>query len=228
MNYPGKRADAHGRENIKSSIKSNLKPILKASLIIVILLASVAVKVVGVESDRLIVKSDAAKTESTEETIESRSEEKNIPIYIDISGQVQSPGVYEVSHKTRLFEVIEKAGGLTKSADIDMINQAAFVNDGDKIVIPAKGGAEQNNSSTASNTANNASTNTNAVVNTGTVNINTADKEALKTLPGIGDALADRIIEYRSKSPFSKSYELKNVKGIGDAIYENLKEKISV
>ena len=141
-----------------------------------------------------------------------------VPIYVDISGAVQNPGVYEVPPQTRLFELINKAGGLTDNADLDLINQAAYVADGDKVVIPVKGGETDNRSI-------NVITGRSAEQ---TININTADKEDLMKLPGIGGTLADRIIEYRSTTRFQRIEDIMNVSGIGQATFEKMKGQLSV
>ena len=98
------------------------------------------------ENDNISVQledeSFTSSAESVEEEEESVSEERQTEeqeIYVDISGQVEKPGVYIVSDGTRLYEVIEKAGGLKKNAEMDQINRAEIVTDGQKIVIPAKG-----------------------------------------------------------------------------------------
>ena len=137
--------------------------------------------------------------------------------YIDISGAVNSPGVYKVKKKTRVFELIEKAGGLKADANLDALNQAEFVQDGQKIVIPSNGGGDSNKES--EDKSNN---------DGGMININLADKSKLMSLPGVGDAIAQRIIDYRKDHRFSKVEDLKQVKGIGDATFEKLKNMITV
>ncbi|MBQ6622462.1 MAG: helix-hairpin-helix domain-containing protein [Mogibacterium sp.] len=137
--------------------------------------------------------------------------------YVDISGAVNVPGVYQVTSETRLYELIEKAGGLKETADIDQINQASFVEDGMKIIIPEIGQTVPEDAGAAGVTR-----------GAGKVNINTADKAVLMTLPGIGEAYAERIIEYRSSEPFKKIEDLKNISGIGEATFNKLKDLITV
>ena len=147
-----------------------------------------------------------------EETEPASAEQK---IYVDISGQVENPGVYIVSDGTRLFEVIEKAGGLLKDAEMNQINRAEIVTDGQKIIIPAKGEEiAVSGGGTPSG---------------GLININTADSTALQEIPGVGPATAEKIIAYRTENGrFATKEDIKNVSGIGDKTYEKMKDKITV
>ncbi len=149
-------------------------------------------------------------------------EDDPIEAYVDISGEVNKPGIYTVNEDTRLFEVIEMAGGLKDNADVDSINQAEFITDGQKIIIPSNteiDSVSADSSVTASDSSASSS---------GKININTASKEELKELSGIGDVIAERIIEYRNGSRFNSTEDIKNVKGIGDAIYEKIRSNIAV
>ncbi|MBR3786351.1 MAG: ComEA family DNA-binding protein [Firmicutes bacterium] len=142
-----------------------------------------------------------------------------VSLVVDISGCVKKPGVYEVSDGTRLHQVIEEAGGLTKEADIDAINQAELVTDGQKILVPSKitGGEDKAGVSMGAATSN------------GKININQADSMALQEIPGVGPATAEKIIQYReSNGRFQSIEDIKNVSGIGDKIFEKMKDKISV
>lgn len=142
-------------------------------------------------------------------------------IYVDIGGEVEMPGVYEVKEGTRLFEVIERAGGLTENADIDGINRAEAVIDGQKIMINAKGEEASIESSDTQTKSQNAAE--------GKVNINTATSAELQTIPGIGPSKAERIIEYRDTNGRFKSIdEIQNISGIGSKTFESIKEYISV
>ena len=138
---------------------------------------------------------------------------------MDIGGQVKNPGVYTVKEGTRVFEVIEKAGGLTEDAFIEQINQAEAVTDGQKIVIPSSEDAQQ---SLMPQTASGKDS-------SGLVNINSADSETLQEIPGVGPATAEKIIAYRTENGrFSSIEDLKNVSGIGDKTFEKMKDKITV
>lgn len=143
-------------------------------------------------------------------------------LYVDIGGEVMKLGVYEVSDGTRLFEVIDKAGGLTEDADIDGINRAETVQDGQKIMIGRHGeNPDENRDSYSANNVTDSGE--------GKVNINTADAAALQTIPGIGPSKADRIIEYReSEGKFNEIDDIKNISGIGNKTFESIKEYITV
>lgn len=164
-------------------------------------------------------------------------------ICVDIGGAVVTPGVYTVSSGTRLYEVIELAGGLISNADTDSINRAEFVEDGEKIIIPARpqavneggsAGAAGEDSVSGADSASGTSAEfqaaetAEAASGRGLININYADKEELMTLPGIGEAKAQKIIDYRSSTKFRKKEDIKSVNGIGDAVYNNIKELITV
>lgn len=186
-------------------------------------------------------KADITVDSSTDNTVTGE-------ICVDIGGAVVTPGVYTVSSGTRLYEVIELAGGLISNADTDSINRAEFVEDGEKIIIPSRPQAADNNSEPAAAPAGEAAaageTDTaatddtsaqsqtepasDAAAGSGLININYAGKEELMTLPGIGEAKAQKIIDYRSSTKFRKKEDIKSVNGIGDAVYNNIKDLITV
>ena len=130
------------------------------------------------------------------------------------------PGVYQVTKDTRLYEVIDMAGGLKEDADMDSVNRASFVEDCQKIVIPVKGSSENSGADTSAVSA------SPGITAEGLVNINTATLDELKTLNGIGDVIAERIIEYRSSNAFKSKEDVMSVNGIGKAVYEKIKDHI--
>jgi len=138
-------------------------------------------------------------------------------IYVDICGAIYNPGVYKVKAGTRLFEVIDKAGGLLDDADISSINQAEEVYDGQKIIITSISYAGDN------------ATFFNEQTKDGKININVADITKLQEIPGIGPVTAQKIIEYRENNgKFKTIDEIKKVNGIGEKTYENIKDYITV
>lgn len=156
-------------------------------------------------------------------------------IFIDISGAVKNPGIYELNEGARLNDAIEASGGLTEDANLDYIakklNKASILNDEEKIYIPF----EKDDLNLIENNATDYSKNissTNAKASNGVdntkININTASKEQLITLKGIGDSFAQRIIDYRQENKFTKIEDIKNIKGIGEKTFENIKDKITV
>ena len=139
----------------------------------------------------------------------------NIPkIYVHIKGAVKSPGIYELDSASRVNDAIVAAGGALDSADLDAVNLARFVEDGEEIFIPQK------------NTENEP-----AIYNEQPkkVNINTADIYELCKIDGIGDFVADRIVRYRNEhGNFLVEEEIMNVSGISEALFEQIRNKICV
>lgn len=144
-------------------------------------------------------------------------------IVVDIGGQVESPGVIEVKKGVSVLEVVEQAGGFTEKADQfyiqKNINLAELVQDRQKIYIPSIGENDNADGGTG------AETGIGAGQTQALINLNTASKTQLDSLPGVGPATADKIIAGR---PYKKIEDLKKVSGIGDATFEKLKDKIKV
>lgn len=135
--------------------------------------------------------------------------------YVHICGEVKSPGVYEVLEGSRVFEVVELAGGYTESAAGDYLNMAETVKDGMKLIVPAKGEEALLQPSVGEYDKK--------------VNLNTAAKEELMTLKGIGEARAADIISYREKhGEFRSVEEIMNIPGIKDAAFQKIKDDIVV
>ena len=156
---------------------------------------------------------------------------KDVKIIIDISGEVNNPGIKELEYGKRVQDAIDLAGGLTESADVSKINLAYILKDEEKIIIPKKEENIENNNQevkyiySGSSNINNSSNNNNEPKK---VNINTASKAELVTITGIGESTADKIINYREKtSKFKKIEDIKNGPGIGAAKFEAIKEQIS-
>ena len=144
-------------------------------------------------------------------------------IFVDIDGAVKNPGVYKVSEGTRLFQVIDLAGGLTEDASTDSLNRAEAVYDGQKITVYSSDTEGYSQDDTDGGVP------AEKGITGGKVNINTADSVTLQTIPGIGPSKAARIIEYReSQGRFKKIDDIKNVTGIGDMTFENIKGYITV
>ncbi|MGG4491786.1 helix-hairpin-helix domain-containing protein [Metabacillus idriensis] len=141
-------------------------------------------------------------------------------VIVDVKGEVQKPGVYEMQSGERFHHVIEKAGGLTNAADAVQINLAALLEDGMVVYIPKQG-----------ETAEDLVQQPKAAADAGEqkVNLNKATAEDLQTLTGIGPAKAEAILSYREEAGGFKTIEdLMNVSGIGEKSFEKLKDNISV
>ncbi len=150
---------------------------------------------------------------------------------VDVSGAIEEPGVYELGEGSRVKDAVNVAGGLSSLADEDWVaknlNLAAPVSDGQKIYIPEKGEAAEV-ASVGSQSGDIRGTEALTVGSSGKINLNQASKDDLETLPGIGPALAGRIIEYREKTPFESVEELTAVKGIGGKTLQDLRDKVFV
>ena len=142
------------------------------------------------------------------DTVKKHEEVVDEDIFVHITGEVKNSGVVKMKKGSRLFEAIEEVGGFTEKADKEAINLAQILVDGYKYHIP----------------------NENEVYyeeNTNKININTATKEDLMKIDGIGEKMAERIIKYRKKNgPFSNIEELKDISGIGENKFEMIKEYV--
>lgn len=158
---------------------------------------------------------------------EEEAENKESKIKVHISGAVKNEGVYELEEDARIIDAIEKAGGTLEIADMKNVNLASKLEDGMKIYIPKQG--EEVTSSNREVEENIALGNTSKESAKGKININKASKEELDTLPGIGESTAEKIINYRKEHKSFKSIEeLKEVKGIGDAKFEEIKDLVDI
>lgn len=181
--------------------------------------------------------------EEKEPKKEEEQEKKVIPklVTVDIKGAITSPGVYEVEEGSRVQDVIRLANGLVENADVSLINLSKKVEDEMVIVIYTKeeilAFKEKNNASSSTTPiiecpeepiindaciSNEKSENQESVEAT-KVSINQSDLKTLMTLPGIGESKAQAIISYREQNGGFQSLEqLKNVSGIGEAVYAKL------
>jgi len=155
------------------------------------------------------------------------AEEK--PVYIHLSGAVQNPGVVKVAPGTRVFDALKQAGGALSEADLDRINLARFVEDGEQLYIPKKGETAAVAVTADSGTKAKRRAKTTKPQWTGPLDLNTATASQLETVPGIGPALAGRIVEYRKQhGPFKTYEELDRVNGIGKATLEKFRPYLYV
>jgi competence protein ComEA len=147
-----------------------------------------------------------------------------VSIVVEVRGAIAKPGVYTLPAGSRVQDVIALAGDLTTNAETRALNLARKVNDGEQLYIPAIGEATPTTVPVASKATPGASK-----APTGKININTATIAELDTLPGIGPAIAQRIIEYRAQNgAFQKIEDLKKVRGIGDVLFDQIKDLVTV
>ena len=201
-------------------------PMFKRSMIILLVIAVAAVGMnYHLNDDDNYIKLDAATSKSKNHSEEQAKE----IIYVYVTGAVNKPGMVElegIEGSLRVDDAINACGGLLPTADIENFNGAEKIEDGQHIRI-----SEKKIDPTKENSSNeNANDNKKAVSSNDTVvNINTADVNELATLKGIGPKTAERIIEYRQNNGSFKSIEeIKNVKGIGDKKFENIKDRLRI
>lgn len=157
----------------------------------------------------------------------SVQEETTDTIFVQVSGAVRSPGVYELPAGSRVFEAIQSAGGMTDDAAADSVNQAVEVSDGDMIVLCTLQEWEQAKSQQAELIGGDLSGPTQET--DGRININTADVTQLCTIPGIGESRAQSIVTYREQNgAFGAVEDIMKVSGIKDGLFQKIKDKIKV
>ncbi len=158
--------------------------------------------------------------------------DNNNQMIIHLSGEVKNPGVYSLSKKERLIDLIKAAGGLTKQADLEQINLAEKLYDGQKVIIPLiiKNNVELNSSVEAGFQERYKISNSySKPFNDQLININQADQNELEKLSGIGPSKAAAIIKYREQNSFFiQKEDLLNVSGIGEKTLENIEDEIII
>ncbi|MFE6255278.1 ComEA family DNA-binding protein [Agromyces sp. NPDC057865] len=148
------------------------------------------------------------------------------PLLVHVLGAVAAPGLVELAPGARVVDAVAAAGGFTPEADPAAVNLARPVVDGEQLVVLAVGEAPPAGSSTG---AVGAAGGSGAAVGDGKVHLNTADVAALDTLPRIGPALAQRIIDWReANGPFTSVDQLLDVAGIGDAVFSGLADRVAL
>lgn len=153
------------------------------------------------------------------------------PLVVYVCGAVRSPGVYTFAPGARVADLIDRAGGATGAAELETINLAAVLTDGQQVVVPRRG---ETAAATAAGDPAAAATGSGGAaaapaVPGALVNLNTATLAELDTLPGVGPSTAQKILDYRTSSGGFKSVDdLKNVSGIGDVRFAELKDLVTV
>ncbi len=204
--------------------------IIISAIILIVIVFSISNYI---DQQKVYILSHEQNREIEEEKNEDKNEDKNNSniqqnntekIIVHIEGEVMSPGVYKLESDSRVFDAIEAAGGLLETADRRKVNLAKKIVDEEYIYIPNENDELIELQNTA-NIPNETSTNE----KNNLININNASLADLTSLPGIGDVIANRIIEYRTEKGSFKSVEdLKNVSGIGDKKFVDIKDKITV
>ena len=155
------------------------------------------------------------ETNNKDEKAEDKHDEK---IFVDVKGAVKHPGVFETTKDKRVKDLIEEAGGLLDDADTSTLNLSQKVKDQMVIYVLKHGEKPKQMSDGGSSSS-----------NTDVININTANKEQLMKISGVGKTKAEAIISYREKNgDFKKKEDITKVRGIGKATFEKIKDKIEV
>ena len=158
--------------------------------------------------DRLSV---SERDEDSEDSASEPETEESLLVYV--SGAVRTPGVYRLPLGSRVYEALDAAGGLTQEAEEGLINLAEPLTDGEMIYFPKKGEDSSGQ----------------VQLSDGKVDLNRAGKEELMTLPGIGETKAEAILQYRKEhGPFQTIEELMQVSGIGEALFEKIKNRVKI
>lgn len=189
--------------------------VYKGGLAVILIAAVVIMTLFGIKLSSKKSEIVQINSETSDECKEvSENSSKNTPnkIRVDIDGEIKKPGVYEFNDGDRVNDAINFAGGLTDKADTKNLNRARKLTDGEKIYIY---GIDEERDEESE------------ISNHDKININTASEELLKSLNGIGDVYAKKIIEYRNEHSFTSIEQLKNISGIGEKTYNKIKDKIT-
>ena len=221
---------------------SKYKNIVLTLVFIIISLFVIGWSIKEEPEEKEIVKKDNIIKDEKKES----KQEENLKIKVDIKGEIVNPGVYELTNKNNVIDVINMAGGLTDKSDTSNINLSKKLEDEmviivyskqeiinmkekEKIICPPCNNAcikETDEKSKIDITENK---NNEINEKNEKININTANNEDLQKLNGIGKAKADAIIDYRTKNGnFKQIEDIKNEQGIGDSAFEKIKDNITV
>lgn len=165
--------------------------------------------------------SPAARADPSWDACGEDAQDTGEKVYVYVCGAVNAPGVYELKSGARVFEAIQLAGGLTGEAAPEAVNQARTVSDGEQIRVPTAQEAEEQGAGVGETVIEGSDNRK--------VNINTAGKEELMTLTGIGESKAQSILDYREENgKFGNIEELMQIQGIKEGVFNKIKDDITV
>lgn len=198
-------------ERLREFVNENKDIIIKVAAAALLVVAAFFVFTAGGGSEE--------ESAAEEKNIATQTEPEAATIMVDIGGEVNSPMVAELKEGSRVDDAIKAAGGTTENADLTEINRAAFLEDGEKILIPSKENEFAYDDLSKSRDG--------LSYDDDRININTADSSELQLLNGIGPATAEKIIDYREEhGRFDSIEDIKEVSGIGDKTFEKFKDDI--
>lgn len=158
------------------------------------------------------------------DTQTSQTQQENGKIMVYICGEVNFPGVYELPAGSRIVDAVDAAGGMTDAAGKDYWNLAELLSDGQMIFFPTEEEARKRQESAGVSEAS-----VSGIGADGRVNINTATLEQLMQIPGVGQTRGEAILSYRQEhGSFASAEDIMNVSGIGNALYEKMRDYITV
>ncbi len=190
----------------------------KRSMMILLLLATVAGGglMYGYSEQEAALKLDAGESRATE------AASQKVTVYV--TGAVNNPGVVTLAEGSRIGDAVNSCGGVLPTGDAERINMAQVLKDGQKINVPEKDQAAKALGGSKAKAAGPGSSKKGELIN-----INTADAQTLDSLPGVGPSTAQKIIDYReTEGAFQDINDLKKIKGIGEAKFAKLKDKICI
>lgn len=222
-------------ESIFNFVKKYKYLILSGIIILIMILGSVMVYLFKESESKEIIDEDNINVMEEVQVEEEKEEVKEKTITIDVKGEVNKPGVYELPVGSRVIDAIKISGGTTTKADTSMLNLSKVLADENVIIVYNKYSQQSikyvekecncdaciNNSNVSSGSSENSTSQK--------ISINKATKEELMNLNGIGESRAIDIINYRNANGLFKSIEdLKQVSGIGDKLFEKIKDQITI
>ena len=222
-------------ESIFNFVKKYKYLILSGIIILIMILGSVMVYLFKESESKEIIDEDNINVMEEVQVEEEKEEVKEKTITIDVKGEVNKPGVYELPVGSRVIDAIKISGGTTTKADTSMLNLSKVLADENVIIVYNKYSQQSikyvekecncdaciNNSNVSSGSSENSTSQK--------ISINKATKEELMNLNGIGESRAIDIINYRNANGLFKSIEdLKQVSGIGDKLFEKIKNQITI
>lgn len=198
-------------------LRSVTVPVLAGAVIFV---ACIAVSIGIVMSKPHTIGEEDFETISFEDPVEEEEQrleqERKQTVFVHVTGQVQNPGVYELEAGSRINDAIELAGGSIEGALTDAVNLARVLHDGEQIFVPDETTLALVEEHVTFHGAS-------------SININNASQDLLETLPGVGPAIAGRIVAWRdSNGGFAIVEDLMQVQGIGPKVYESLKDLVTL
>jgi competence protein ComEA len=184
-----------------------------------LLLAGLVALVVLAAGGRAFLRPGKASVPPPLHVARARSAPATAQLYVDVVGAVRRPGLYRLRARARVADAVGRAGGPTRNAQLDLVNLAALVADGEQVVVPRRGAVAAAAAAGASGSAAAAS---------GPVHLNSATLEQLDALPGVGPVTAQKIIDYRTQhGGFGSVDELDAVPGIGPARLADLRPLVA-